>query len=281
MTFSVFLAVIAAGAMHAGWNAMLKLRLDPFLSMALLSGTAGVAALPLLAAFGWPRVEALPWLGLSFALHMAYYGALAEAYRRADMSQIYPIARGGAPLLTAVAAAGMLHEPVGPLASAGIGVLGLGVILMSLKGRRRGAAFDPVASGFALLTACVISGYTLVDGLGARAAGDPHAYSAAVFVINGIPLPLLVLWRRGAEGVKPALRLALPGFAGGVMSLASYWIAIWAMTVAPIALVAALRETSVLFAAIIAVVLLKEPLAPARIVAGVLILAGLALIRLQ
>jgi drug/metabolite transporter (DMT)-like permease len=175
----------------------------------------------------------------------------------------------------------MLHEPVGLVASVGIGVLGLGVILMSLKGRRRGAAFDPVAIGFALLTACVISGYTLVDGLGARAAGDPHAYSAAVFVINGIPLPLLVLWRRGVEGVKPALRLWLPGFAGGVMSLGSYWIAIWAMTVAPIALVAALRETSVLFAAIIAVVLLKEPLAPARIAAGVLILAGLALIRLQ
>lgn len=281
MTFTVFLAVIAAAAMHAGWNAMLKLRLDPFLGLALLSGTAGLVALPLVTIFGWPRAEAWPWLGLSFVLHMAYYGALAEAYRRADMSQIYPIARGGAPLLTAAVAAGVLGEPVGLVASVGIGTLGAGVILMSLRGRRAGAAFDTVAIGLALLTACIISGYTLVDGLGARAAGDPHAFSAALFVINGIPLPLLVLWRRGMAGVMPALRLALPGFAGGAMSLGSYWIAIWAMTIAPIALVAALRETSVLFAALIAVIVLKEPLAPARIAAGLLILAGLALIRLQ
>ncbi len=281
MTFTVFAAVIAAAAMHAGWNAVLKVRLDPFLSMALITGAAGIAALPLLVVFGFPRAEAWPWLSASLVLHLAYYAALTEAYRRADMSQIYPIARGGAPLLTATASVTLLHEPVGAVALAGIGVLGAGVILMSLKGRRRGAAFDPVAIGFAALTAVIICGYTLVDGIGARAAGDPHAYSAALFVIDGVPLPLLALWRRGVAGVKPALAVLGPGFAGGIMSLGAYWIAIWAMTVAPIALVAALRETSVLFAALIAVVVLKEPLAPARVAAGALILCGLALIRLQ
>ena len=277
MSATVFAAVIVAAAMHAGWNALLKVRLDPFL--ALVTGCSGAAALPLLAAFGWPRVEAWPWLLASLVFHIGYYLTLTEAYRRADMSQIYPIARGGAPLLTAIASAAVLREPVGILPAFGIVVLAGGVVLMSLKGRRTGAVFDRVAMTFAIATAGMICGYTLVDGIGARTAGDPHAYSAALFVVNGIPLPLFALWRRGPSGVTPALGFLLPGLAGGIMSLGAYWIAIWAMTVAPIALVAALRESSVLFAALIAVTVLKEPLTPVRVLAAAAILCGLILIR--
>jgi drug/metabolite transporter (DMT)-like permease len=279
MTATVFAAVIAAAAMHAGWNALLKVRLDPFLAMVLVTSCSALAALPLLVAFGWPKAEAWPWLLASLALHLGYYGTLTEAYRRADMSQVYPIARGGAPLLTAIASVMILQEPLGLLPSLGVAVLAGGVILMSLKGRRIGTAFDPVAVAFALATALVICGYTLVDGMGARTAGDPHAYAAALFVLSGVPLPLVALWKRGLSGVKPALGFMLPGAAGGALSLGAYWIAIWAMTVAPIALVAALRESSVLFAALIAVVALKEPIAPVRVLAAALILAGLVLIR--
>jgi drug/metabolite transporter (DMT)-like permease len=281
MTATVFAAVIAAAAMHAGWNALLKVRLDPFLAMVLVTSCSALAALPLLVAFGWPKAEAWPWLLASLALHLGYYGTLTEAYRRADMSQVYPIARGGAPLLTAVASVTILQEPVGLLPSLGVAVLAGGVILMSLRGRRIGTAFDPVAVAFALATALVICGYTLVDGMGARTAGDPHAYAAALFVLSGVPLPLVALWKRGLSGVKPALGFMLPGAAGGALSLGAYWIAIWAMTVAPIAIVAALRETSVLFAAVISVVVLEEALRPARVVAALMIVSGLALIRLH
>jgi drug/metabolite transporter (DMT)-like permease len=277
----VFAAVLAAAAMHAGWNSFLKLSLEPFLAMTLVSATAGIVAVPFLLVFGWPRAEAWPWLIGSLLVHLAYYGALSEAYRRADMSQIYPIARGGAPLLTAVFSRFFVTEPIGALALTGIAALGSGVALMSVLGRRRGAAFDGVAVAFALLTAVIICAYTIIDGIGARVAGDPHAYAAALFVLDGLPLPLLVLWRRGLAGFAPAVKYLKAGFAGGAMAFGSYWIAIWAMTVAPIALVAALRESSVLWAAAIAAVFLKEPILPPRAVAAIIIVVGLVLIRLQ
>lgn len=280
METHVFLAVLAAAAMHAGWNAFLKLRVEPFLAMVLVTTFAGVVALPAWPFLGVPRLEAWPWLLASVALHLGYYVALTKAYERADMSQVYPIARGGAPLLTAAIGVSLLGESLTPLQGAGVAALGLGVMLISLLGRRRGAAFDPAALGYAGLTAISVCGYTLVDGVGARTAGDPHAYSASLFVIDAFPLLAFALWRRGAAGLAPLRPYLLQGLAGGALSLGAYWIAIWAMTVAPIPLVAAVRESSVLFAALIAVVLLKEPLQPGRASAAVVIVCALALMRL-
>ncbi len=281
MDWFVFGAVLAGAAMHAGWNAVLKVRLEPFLAMTLITACGGVIAIPLLVATGWPKAEAWPWLIGSIVLHLGYYLALTEAYRRADMSQIYPIARGGAPLLTASASLIVVREPISLQSGFGIALLASGVALMSLRGARKHETLDRAAVGFALGTAVIICGYTLVDGLGARVAGDPHAYSAALFVLDGVPIVVLALWRLGLEGLKPMMRFVGPGLAGGAMTLASYWIAIWAMTVAPIALVAALRETSVLFAAAIAVVILKEPFGPVRASAAVLMVSGILLIRFQ
>ena len=279
MSLPVFAMVLAAACMHAGWNAAAKLNLEPILTMALISASAGLFALPALVWFGWPVAAAWPWLAGSIVLHLGYYVALAEAYRHADMGQVYPIARGSAPLLTALASLAVLREPVAPLAAAGIVVLCAGVALIALaKGGAR--PLGRTGLGLALLTGILISGYTLVDGLGARAAGDPHAYAAALFVIDAVPLPLYVLWTRGRGVLGLARGLAWPGLGGGLLALGSYWIAIWAMTVAPIALVAATRETSVLFATLIAVVLLKEPLVAARAVAAVIIVAGIATMRL-
>ena len=276
----VFLAVLAAAAMHAGWNAFLKLKIEPFLAMTLVTAGAGLAAVPGLIAFGFPKADSWPWLAASVFFHLGYNASLAEAYRRADMSQIYPIARGGAPLLTAMVGVGYAGEAMSGLQTVGIALLGLGVMQISVLGRRKGARFDPAALGFAALTALMISGYTLVDGFGARAAGDPHAYSSALFVIDGFPLLIIAAVLRGAGGFAAMRPHAVHGFFGGTMSLGSYWIAIWAMTVAPIPLVAAIRESSVLFAALIAVLILKEPLQTSRIVAAVLIVAALALMRI-
>jgi drug/metabolite transporter (DMT)-like permease len=278
MTTGVFLAVLLAAAMHAGWNAVLKVRLEPFAAITLVTGLAGVVGLPFLIALGLPRAEAWPWLFTSVAIHLAYNVALSAAYRHADMGQVYPIARGGAPLLTALGSVLLLREPFGAVAGIGVVVLGLGICLMSLGSKD--ARLDRRALGYALLTAVTICAYTIVDGVGARAAGDPHAYSAALFVLDGIPLPLYVLLRRGLSGFAPMRPFLVPGFAGGAMSLAAYWIAIWAMTLAPIPLVAALRETSVLFAALIAALVLREPLTPGRVIAAALILTGLVTIKL-
>lgn len=276
----VFLAVLAAAAMHAGWNAVLQLRIEPLLAMTLIAAGAGVVGVPGLIAFGFPKPEAWPWLSASVLIHLGYYVVLAKAYERADMSQIYPIARGGAPLITAIASVALLGEAISRTQALGIAGLGFGVMLISLLGRRKGAPFDPAALGFAGLTAAAVTAYTLVDGTGARVAGDPHAYAAALFVIDGVPLLLLALWRRGVDGLKPMKPHLLQGLLGGAMSLGAYWIAIWAMTVAPIPLVAAIRESSVLFAALIATLALKEPLQWGRAVAAVVIVGALALMRL-
>lgn len=274
-----FLMVLAAAAMHAGWNAFVKLKLEPLLAMTLITTASGVIAAPFLLVTGLPRAEAWPWLLGSTVLHIGYYIALTEAYRRAEMSQIYPLARGGAPLLTTLLAVVFMGERLTGSQTLAVGVLGIGIMLISLLGRSKDRRLDPVALGFAALTAVMICGYTLVDGTGARIAGDPHAYSVALFVIDGFPLLLFILLRRG----RPALELMRPywvqGVAGGALSIGAYWIAIWAMTVAPIPLVAAVRESSVLFAALIAVLWLKEPLQLPRLLACILIVGALVLMR--
>ncbi|MCU4159927.1 EamA family transporter [Acidiphilium sp. AL] len=274
----VFAALLAAAAMHAGWNAFLKVRLEPILAMTLITAGAGLIGLPFMLILGPPKAAAWPWLLGSIALHLGYNLALTEAYRRGEMSQIYPIARGGAPLLTALASFALVAEPIGAQATIGVVVLGLGVILLSLSGRWN-VATNRGAIGFALLTALIISFYTLTDGIGARAAGNPSAYAATLFVLDGLPLPIIVLWRRGASSFMKLLRHTRQGLAGGAMSLASYWIAIWAMTVAPIAVVAALRGTSVLFSVAIATFVLKERFRPVRCVAALLVMGGILLIR--
>jgi drug/metabolite transporter (DMT)-like permease len=278
VSLTVFLAVIAAAAMHAGWNAVLKLKLDPLLAAVLVGAGAGLIALPFAIWLGLPRAESWHWLAASVVVHLLYYIGLTSAYRLADMGQVYPVARGSAPLLTTLMSLLVLKEPIGAYGIAGVVTLALGIMTMSL--RARGRVFDRKALGFALATGLTITAYTLLDGIGARAAQDPHVYSAWLFVGDGLLLTLFALWWKGPRGLAPALAFTGPGLSGGAMSLGSYWIAIWAMTVAPIGLVAAVRESSVLFGAVIAVVILREPLQPIRVIAAAMILLGLALIRL-
>ena len=176
----------------------------------------------------------------------------------------------------------ILAEPVAATGVIGIGLLVAGVLLLSMRpGAKTLAALEKRAIGFALLTAASIAAYTLVDGRGARAAGDAHAYAVAFFLCNGAMMGAIGLGRQRCE-IRAAMangwRIPL---GGGVLSFVSYWIALWAMTLAPIALVAAVRESSVLFAAAIGVFVLKEPLIGSRVVAAGLVLAGLMLIRLS
>jgi drug/metabolite transporter (DMT)-like permease len=276
----VFGAVLFAAACHAGWNAFLKVGLDPFVTTALIAVMSALVALPLLPFVGFPPAAAWPWLMTSVVLHLAYYIGLTEAYRTGDMGQVYPIARGSAPLMTAIASTTLLGENIGVQGWTGILVLIFGVFLLSTHGGRDLARVDRRAIGFAFFTAVTICGYSIVDGSGGRVSQNAHAYAVMLFLIDGVMMLIFVLLRRGAGVLIAVIPYWKSGLTGGAMSLASYWIAIWAMTVAPIAMVAALRETSVLFGSLIAVVILKEPLRLARIVAAATIVSGLVLIRL-
>lgn len=279
MDLTVFLAVIAAAAMHAGWNAILKIRLDPFVAVVLVNAACGVIALPIALWLGPPPLAIWPWIGASVLIHVAYYLTLTGAYRRADMGQVYPVARGSAPLMTSILSATLLGEDIGVEGFAGVLLLAIGILVIAR--RAGGMVFDRTALLLALGCGVTITAYTLVDGTGARLAPSAHIYSAWLFVGDGAFITLFALFWRGPAALRPALSFIGPGFAGGVMSLSAYWISIWAMTRAPIGLVAAVRESSVLFGAAIAVIWLHEPLRTNRIAGAVLILAGLVLIKLH
>ena len=276
----VFFAVLFGAACHAGWNAFLKIKLEPFTAMALIAVCSALVVVPIVPFVGVPPLAAWPWVAASMAFHLGYFISLTEAYRTGDMGQVYPIARGSAPLMTAIIGTLFIGEKVGLLGWLGILVLVGGVFLLSMRGGRD-LHFDKRAVLFSLCTAVTICGYSVVDGIGARTAGSAHAYTVWLFILDGLMMLVFVLLRRGTAVAAEFASFWKSGLIGGALSLAAYWIAIWAMTVAPIALVAALRETSVLFAAVIAVVVLKEPLQRPRIIAALMIVAGLALIRLQ
>jgi drug/metabolite transporter (DMT)-like permease len=277
----VFAAVLFAAACHAGWNATIKRTLDPLATTVLISIGAALVSLVAVPFVGLPNAAAWTWVVASIIIHLLYFAALIESYRTGDMGQVYPIARGTAPLLTALASPLLVGERVGVLAWAGILLLAGGVFLLSLRGGRDLAKLDRRAVSFALLTALTICAYSLVDGIGARLAGSANAYSVALFVGIGPVMVVYALVRNGSGALSIMSGHWQTGLAGGALQLGSYGIAIWAMTLAPIAIVAALRETSVLFGALIAVLFLKEPLRASRIVAALMIVTGLVAIRLQ
>jgi drug/metabolite transporter (DMT)-like permease len=276
----VFAAVLLAAACHAGWNATIKAGLDPLATTVLISIGAAIVAAAFLPAVGLPAGAAWPWCGASVVIHLVYFAALIESYRAGDMGQVYPIARGSAPLMTAIVTTAFVGERLGFAGWSGIILLVAGVMLLSLRGGRDLTRLGWKAVGFALFTAVTICAYSVVDGVGARRAAGASAYSVALFMGIGPVMVIYALARRGPEVIAAMRRQWRLGLAGGTLQLGSYGIAIWAMTVAPIAIVAALRETSVLFGALIAILFLKEPLRAGRVAAALMIVAGLTLIRL-
>ena len=281
MDLFVFCAVLAAAACHAGWNTLLKLRLEAALATTLVATASGVVAVPLVFIAGIPDVAAWPYLATSVVIHVAYFMTLAEAYRFGDLGQVYPIARGTAPLMTAVLATLWLHEALGFYGWVGITLLAAGILLLAVRGGRPAQTFDARSIGFALLNSLTITSYTLIDGMGARLAGSPSAYTAWLFLLSGIIMGILGYARIGRPLLGNFLANWRIALAGAALSIAAYAIAIWAMTVAPIALVAALRETSVLFGALFATLLLREPLLLARIASAFIVLAGALLLRVR
>ncbi len=264
--------------MHAGWNALVKTGLDRTTSILLLSLIQSAISLLLLPFFALPLMASWPWIALSALLHTGYKIFLIRAYAHGDLSQVYPLARGSAPLIVALVGVIALNEGLTPAKLAAVILIGLGVIAMSMRAGEV-EAMPRKALLYALGTAFFTASYTLVDGIGARIAGTASGFTLWMFVGDGILMMLYAWFVRGRGLFTQARQNLGSGVAAGALSLGSYWIAIWAFTLAPIALVAALRETSVLFAMLIAVFWLGEKASPQRWIAAALIVCGVLLIR--
>jgi drug/metabolite transporter (DMT)-like permease len=297
------LAVFLAALLHAGWNVLVKLGLDHFSTILFLALVQGGIALVLLPFFDPPARAAWPWVLAGSALHSGYKLVLIQAYRHGDLSQVYPLARGTAPLIVAVAGALLLGEGMNAARLAALLSIAAGIMLMAYP-RRPGESRDlseeghggraeiPASAGvtggltrpalgFALATACFTAAYTMADGIGARIAGAASGFTLWMFFLDGLAMLAYGLATRGTGALAALLPAWRGGLAAGAMSLGSYWIAVWAFTQAPLALVAALRETSVLFALLIAFFLLGERVGPRRWAAAALIVAGVILMRVQ
>lgn len=279
MTWPVLAAVLFGALLHAGWNAMVKSSSDKALDAALIHLVGSVIALPLVFVVGLPEASAWPYIGASVVVHIGYYIALTGAYKHGDLGLTYPLMRGTAPLLVALSSSLAFSEVLSPLAWAGVLGVCCGVLALGLS---RHAMDSPRAVAFALSNAVIIATYTVIDGLGVRAGGNALQYVVLLFVLDGWPFGLLVLWRRKPAVFWSYARMRAPLAAvGATASLGSYGIALWAMTRAPVATVAALRETSVLFAALIGTRLLAEPFGTRRLAAAGVIVAGAALLQVS
>ena len=279
MELSVVLAVLAAAVMHAGWNVLVKLKLDRFLSLCLIQTLMGFMGLAMLLVFPAPSLASLPYALASGVLHLGYNLFLARSYRTGDLSQVYPIARGAAPLLTLAVTWTFMHEDLTLVGGIGVAVLVAGIWMISLLGHR-GMRLDGLTLFFAIGTSVFIAAYTIVDGMGGRASGQPSSYAGMVFVFDAIFLAATAIGMRGPGIVREVAPYWKTGVVGATLSVGAYWIAIWAMTKAPIASVAALRETSILIVMLLSMRVLKETVSLPRLAGAVLIVVGAVLIRL-
>jgi drug/metabolite transporter (DMT)-like permease len=267
--------VLFAALIHAAWNALLKTGSDTGLTTALITTAAAclaAVALPFLPA---PAPASWPYIAGSVALQFAYYTLLIRAYASGDMSHTYPIMRGTAPLIVAALSASLIGEPLTAGRWLGIALVCGGVLGLALH-RSAHARPHQAATAYALANACAIASYTLVDGIGVRKSQAPASYTLWLFLLIGA-VRLLWTWSLRRRELLNYLRHHWPqGLAGGAGTVSAYGLALWAMTVAPVALVAALRETSILFATVISALVLKERVTPLRVACAGLIAVGAA-----
>ena len=292
MSGQVVAVILLAALLHAGWNALVKAGKDAFLTSVLVASGAAFISLAALPFFPAPAPASWPMLCATTVIHYFYYGLMSAAYRHGDMSLTYPLMRGSAPLLVALASAPLLGEQLTSMQFAAVACISGGIFSMALAHRRvapaaRAPALQPgddaAPAGravlYALLNACAIACYTLVDGVGARRSGSPVAYTMWLFVFTAAGLLAWTMLRRRAQFSAYAAAHWRVAALGGAGTLGSYAMSLWAMTMAPVAAVAALRETAILFAAAIAVFFLREKISPQRYAAIGLIACGAALMR--
>ena len=270
MSTSILLIVLFAAILHASWNALIKAGPDKMRDSMLISAFAGLISVAILPFMPLPAAASWPYIFASATIHVAYYSLVGAAYRQGDMSYAYPLMRGLPPLLVALASGPLIGDSLPLWAWAGILCLCGGVL--SLVSLRRAPAKA------ALLNVLVIAGYTIIDGVGVRYSGQPLSYTLWVFLIGAIPLTAWAFHRGGFWSY--ARTRAWHGLAGGTGTLSAYALILWAMTKAPVAEVAALRETAILFGTAISALVLKEKVGWNRAVAAAMVTLGAILLRL-
>lgn len=273
MSLSVFLIVLFAAFMHAGWNAIVKGGSDKLLSAALITFWAAVIAVPFLLVLPLPLPESRPYIATSIGLQCLYLFLVVQAYKSADMSRAYPIMRGTAPVLVTLIGVIFFQDYLSPLAWVGIGVLCAGILATAGLRQDRGALW-------ALLNACVIASYTMVDGAGVRLSGSAASYTLWLALFTAVTMLSIVWLLRGRALPNYVLSHWKMGLLGGLGTTLSYGLALWAMTMAPVAIVAALRETSILFGVLISVVILHEVPSKQRLIGAMVIAGGAMVLRL-
>jgi drug/metabolite transporter (DMT)-like permease len=276
MPLIVFFVVMSAALLHASWNAIVKSAGDKFLTTIMVTASASALSAALLPFLTAPAPASWPYAAASALFQITYFLLVARTYQISDMSQAYPLMRGTAPLIVALVSEFELGEALSPTAWAGVVGICLGIFSMLLGNKVN----DRKGIYLALLNALIIAGYTLIDGVGVRRSGAPAAYTLWVFLLTGLPLTLWGVSTRRIVLFRYFGRYWPLGLAGGVGTTASYGLALWAMTVAPVAVVAALRETSILFGTIIAALVLKEHVGPRRLISACIIAGGAAILRL-
>jgi len=268
--------VLGSALLHASWNAIIKSSRDVMLDTALVAAAAGFLALPLIVYLPLPARASWPNLGASATIHIAYFSTLVAAYRLGDLGHAYPLMRGTAPLLVALFGVALLDEHPSTAVWLGILLISAGILSLGLLQRDRA---HRGATLWALANAAIIASYTLVDGSGARLAGSPASYVAWLFCLQGLLFVTLVACLRRRPAWDYAARNWKRGLGGGVCLISAYGIVLWAMTQAPVAAVAALRETSVIFAALFGSLFLKEAFGRQRLIAACAVALGVAALR--
>jgi drug/metabolite transporter (DMT)-like permease len=276
LTALIAVIVLGAGVLHAVWNAITKHLSDRLMAFAVIGVAATLGGGLAVGLAGMPERPAIPFAVASAAIHVGYCLALINSYRLGAYNQAYPIARGTSPLLVAVGAYFLANERLSGLPLAGVVILATGLMSLALSSGRL-ARTDLPAVGAAVLTGLTIASYTIVDGLGVRFAQNPYAYAGLLFLLQGPAFPLMALFRRPAREWREGPTVKR-GLLAGALSLVAYGTVLWAQTRAPLAEVAAVRETSVIFAALIGMVFLREQFGPRRVAAAIVIAAGIVLI---
>jgi drug/metabolite transporter (DMT)-like permease len=271
--------VLLAALMHASWNAIVKSDRDRLASFGLVMFAGTVMAAFVVPFVPVPSAAAWPYLLGSVLAHNFYYFFLLRAYAHGDLSHVYPISRGLGPLLVAALSGRLAGEYLSTTEAVGVALVSGGIASLALsRGWPRGGEWRPLL--YALGTGVAIAGYTMIDGLGARASGDAFSYIVWLNILEGPWVILVAIWKRGAVLIPYVRQHWWRGTAGGIVATIAYAIAIWAMSIGAMAHVAALRETSVLFAAVMGAVLLHEGFGLRRIAAAALVVAGLLLMNL-
>ena len=272
----VTLAVLAAAVTHAIWNAIAHGIKDQTLAFALIGVGGTAAAIPLIIATALPGPASWPYLLASVAIHVFYVLLLMQCYRLGEFSQVYPLARGVSPLVVTILAAVLLHEHLALPQIAGVIVVSAALAFLVFGGRRpgRGAFLAAVGTGL------TIAAYTMADGVGVRLSHSPAGYIAWLMLLQSLCVPMFALIRRRGVVLKQPPRILLSGLAAGALSVLAYGLVLWAQTRGALAPIAALRETSVIFGAIIGALVFREPFGRTRVTATILVVGGIMLLNI-